>query len=93
MPTDQEIEFAHADAFDFAFGNLPAARRAEFHQHLSGCRHCQRVVDEYSDIGRIIQSLPRTRSRPAGLEDRTVAAMVAAMAGQRAETHRRPGHC
>ena len=93
MLTDQEIELAHPDAFDFAFGNLPAARRAEFHQHLSGCRHCQRVVDEYSDIGRIIQSLPPHAEPSAGLEDRTVAAMVAAMAGQRAETHRRPGHC
>lgn len=78
MFTDQEIVLAHSDAFDFAFGNLPDAKRAEFSQHLSGCRHCQRVVDEYSDIGRVIKSLPPHVEPLADLEDRTVTAMVAA---------------
>ena len=38
-----------------------------FNRHLSGCRYCQRVVDEYSDIGGIIKSLPphvEPRRRP-----------------------------
>jgi anti-sigma factor RsiW len=84
MLTEQEIESAHSDAFDFAFGNLPAARRAEFNRHLSSCPHCRKVVDEYSQIGRIVKVLPPHVEPPADLEDRAVAAMVAAMAEQRA---------
>ena len=89
MLSDRDIELAHPEAFDFAFGNLPAARRAEFNRHLAGCRYCQAVVDEYSEIGRIIKQLPPHVEPPADLEDRTVAAMVAALAEQRA-TGRRP---
>jgi hypothetical protein len=89
MPSEQDIELAHPEAFDFVFGNLPQARRAEFSRHLGGCRHCQGVVEKYSDIGRIISSLPPHVEPPADLEDRTVAAMIAALAGQRAKTDRR----
>jgi hypothetical protein len=90
MPSEREIEEAHPEAFDFAFGNLPKAKRAEFNRHLSGCRYCQRVVDEYSDIGGIIKSLPPHVEPAADLEERTIAAMVAAMAQQRANTDQRP---
>jgi hypothetical protein len=86
MPSERDIELAHPEAFDFVFGNLPQAQRAEFNRHLDGCRYCQVVVGKYSDIGRIINSLPPHVEPPAGLEDRTVAAMVAALAGQRATT-------
>ena len=58
MLSEQEIEAAEPEAFDLAFGNLPAAKRAEFDRHLGDCPHCQKVVDEYSDIGRIIKDLP-----------------------------------
>ena len=78
MLSERDIELAHPEAFDFVFGNLPAAKRAEFNRHLSGCRYCQAVVDEYSEIGRIIKNLPPHVEPPADLEDRTVAAMVAA---------------
>ena len=88
MPSEPDIELAHPEAFDFVFGNLPQAQRAEFNRHLGGCRYCQVVVEKYSEIGRIINSLPPHVEPPAGLEDRTVAAMVAALAGQRAETDR-----
>ena len=37
---------------------------------------CQKVIDEYSDIGRIIQILPPHVEPSADLEERTVAAMV-----------------
>jgi len=84
MLTERDIELAHPDAFDFAFGNLPSAKRAEFNRHLGGCSHCQKVVGEYSDIGQIIKNLPPHVEPPADLEDRTVAAMVAALAEQRA---------
>jgi anti-sigma factor RsiW len=80
MLSERDIEAAHPDAFDFAWGNLPAAERAEFNRHLSGCRYCQGVVDEYSEIGRIIKLLPPHDEPPADLEDRTVAAMAAVMA-------------
>jgi hypothetical protein len=83
MPTEREIELAHPDAFDFAFGNLPSAKRAEFNLHLGGCSHCQKVVDEYGDIGRVIKNLPPHVEPPADLEDRTVAAMVAVLAERR----------
>jgi hypothetical protein len=80
MLSETEIEAAHPDAFDFVFGNLPLAKRAEFNRHLSGCRYCQSVVDKYGDIGRIIKALPPHVEPPAELEDRTVAAMIEARA-------------
>jgi hypothetical protein len=89
MLTEHEIELAHPDAFDFAFGNLPEAKRAEFNRHLGGCGHCQRVVDEYRDIGRIIKNLPPQVEPSAGLEDRTVAAMVTALVERRDSADRR----
>jgi hypothetical protein len=89
MPPERDIELAHPEAFDFAFGNLPRDKRAEFNRHLSGCRYCQVIVDEYSDIGEIIKNLPPHVEPSADFEDRTVAAMVAALAEQRASTERR----
>jgi hypothetical protein len=88
MLSERDIELAHPDAFDFVWGNLPSAKRAGFNRHLGGCRYCQGVIDEYSDIGQIIKNLPPHVEPPADLEDRTVAAMVAALAGQRAKTDR-----
>jgi hypothetical protein len=78
MLSERDIERAHPEAFDFAWGNLPRDRRAEFTRHLGGCRYCQGVADEYSEIGRIIKLLPPHVEPSADLEDRTVAAMVAA---------------
>jgi len=89
VPSERDIELAHPEAFDFVFGNLPEAQRAEFNHHLGGCRYCQGVIEKYSDIGRVISNLPPHVEPPASLEDRTVAAMVAALAGQRARTSRR----
>ena len=85
MLSERDIEAAHPEAFDFAFGNLPQVKRADFNRHLIGCRYCQAVVDEYADIGQIIKSLPPHVEPPAGLEDRTVTAMLAALAEGRAE--------
>ena len=85
MLSERDIDAAHPDAFDFVFGNLAAAKRADFNRHLIGCRYCQAVVEEYSEIGGIIQRLPPHVDPPAGLEDRIVGAMVAALAGQGAE--------
>jgi hypothetical protein len=82
MLSERDIEAAHPDAFDFAWGNLPAAKCAEFNRHLSGCLYCQGVVTEYREIGRIIKLLPPHVEPPADLEDWTVAAMVAALAEQ-----------
>jgi len=90
MLSERDIEAAHPDAFDFVWGNLPAAKGAEFQRHLSGCRYCRGVVDEYSEIGRIIKLLPPHVEPPADLEDRTVAGMVAAMAEQRVVKPARP---
>jgi hypothetical protein len=89
MLSERDIELAHPEAFDFAWGNLPRAQRAEFNRHLGGCRYCQAIVDEYSDIGQIIKNLPPHVEPPADLEDQTVAAMVATLAGQTANTDRR----
>jgi hypothetical protein len=33
--SERDIEAAHPDAFDFVFGNLPAAKRAGFNRHLT----------------------------------------------------------
>ena len=89
MLSERDLELAHPEAFDFAWGNLPAANRADFTRHLAGCRYCQGVVEEYSEIGQIIQNLPPHVEPSPDLEERTVAAMVAALAGQRAQTDRR----
>lgn len=89
MLSERDIEAAHPEAFDFVWGNLPSAKRAEFSRHLSGCSHCQAVVDEYSEIGRNIKLLPPHVEPPADLEDRTVAAMVAVLAEQPSTTDRR----
>ena len=51
MLSEQDIEQAHPEAFDFAFGNLPPAKRASFNRHLTGCRYCQGIIHEYSEIG------------------------------------------
>jgi hypothetical protein len=88
MLSERDIELAHPESFDFTFGNLPPAKRAEFNRHLAGCRYCQGVVDEYSEIGAIIKTLPPHVEPSAELEDRTVAAMVAALAEQRASADR-----
>jgi len=90
MLSEREIELAHPEAFDFVFGNLPPARRAEFERHLAECRYCQGVIEEYGEIGGIIKLLPPHVEPPADLETRTVAAMVAAPGVQQAEPDRRP---
>jgi len=90
MLSERDIELAHPNAFDFVFGNLPSAKRAEFDRHLAGCRYCQGIVEEYTEIGQIIKNLPPHVEPPPDLEDRTVAAMVAALAGQRSQAGRRP---
>jgi hypothetical protein len=89
MLSERDVELAHPEAFDSVWGNLPAARRAAFNRHLAGCRYCQGVVDEYSEIGQIVKNLPPHVEPPPDLEDRTVAAMVAALADQRARTDHR----
>ena len=91
MLSERDIEAAHPDAFDFVFGNLPAAKRAGFNRHLIGCRYCQAVVEEYSEIGGIIKQLPPHVEPPADLEDRIVAAMVTAHAEQRPSLSAEPG--
>ena len=91
MLSERGIERAHPEAFDFAWGNMPRDRRAEFTRHLGGCRYCLGVVEEYSEISRIIKNLPPRVEPPADLEDRTVAAMVAALAEQRAKPVSRSG--
>ena len=92
MLSEQDIELAHPDAFDFVFGTLGAAKSVWFNSHLDGCRPCQKVVAEYRDIGQIIQNLPPHVEPPADLEDRTVAAMAAAQADRRAKPDRRSHH-
>ena len=80
MLSDRDVELAHPEAFDFAFGNLPRDKRASFNRHLSGCGYCRSVVEEYGGIGPVLKNLPPHVEPPPGLEERTVAAMTAAMA-------------
>ena len=50
---------------------------------MAQCRYCQAVVNEYGELGQMIQNLPPAVSPSPGLEERTVAAMVRAIADQR----------
>jgi len=86
MLSERDIELAHPEAFDFVFGNLPRDKRAEFNRHLSTCRYCQTITDEYGEVGRIIKNLPPHVGPPPDLEERTVAAMVAALASPMPES-------
>lgn len=86
MLSERDIELAHPESFDFVFGNLRPDKQAEFDRHLPGCRYCQSVVDEYSEIGGVIKLVPPHIEPRADLEERTVAAMVAARAGEEATT-------
>ena len=80
MLTDQQIELAHPEAFDFVFGSLTTPEGVQFIRHLNGCQHCRLVVDEYIEVGEVIKNLPPPVEPPASLEDRAVSAMVAAQA-------------
>ena len=80
MLSDRDISLAHPEAFDFVFGNLPSYAAGGFTEHLTLCRYCRSIVAEYTEIGRIIQDLPPQVEPPADLEDRTVGAMLAALA-------------
>jgi hypothetical protein len=90
MLSERDIELAHREAFDFVWGNLSAASRVDFDRHLLGCRYCRAIVDEYGEIGRIVKLLPPHVEPSPDLEDRTVAAMVAVIAEQRATARRQP---
>lgn len=80
MLTEQQIELAHPEAFDFVFGNLGTGEGVKFIRHLTGCGHCRAVVDEYREIGEVVKRLPPHIEPSDDLEDRTVAAMVTALA-------------
>jgi hypothetical protein len=64
MLSERDIELAHPDAFDFIWGNLPSAKRAEFNRHLGGCRYCQAVVESTARSARSSRTFPRPSSRP-----------------------------
>ena len=67
MLSERDIEQAHPEAFDFVFGNLPSAKRAEFNRHLAGCRYCQAVVERVQRDRRDHQAASAARraaSRP-----------------------------
>ena len=89
MLSERDIEAAHPDAFDFVFGNLPAAKRAEFNRHLAVAATARPSSTSTARSARSSSSLPPHVEPPADLEDRTVAAMVAALAG-RGPAGRRP---
>ena len=100
MLSERDIEAAHPDAFDFVWGNLPPAKRAEFNRHLSGCRYCQAVVDEYSEIGQIIKQPSASRRsasrarRPDGRRNGHCSGRPACRArspGRRRRPSRHPG--
>ena len=66
MLSERDIELAHPDAFDFAFGNLPAAKRASFNRHLSGgrCSGRRRRVQRHRPDHQAPPPARRTASRP-----------------------------
>lgn len=83
MPSEADIQAAHPEAFDYIMGVLDPRGVQAFQRHMAQCRYCQAVVNEYGELGQMIQNLPPAVSPSPGLEERTVAAMVRAIADQR----------
>ena len=92
MLSERDIELAHPEAFDFVFGNLPAGQASRVQPPSERVP----LLPEASSTSTATSAgsssnLPPHVEPPADLEDRTVAAMVAALADQRAKTDRRTG--
>src|SRR5579863_8729063 len=86
MPPEGQAEFAHPEAADWMLGKLRGAEAVKFHEHLASCPHCQAAVAEFAAVGQLLQRLPPAAEPPTGLEERTIAGVLAAAAQGRATT-------
>jgi RNA polymerase sigma-70 factor, ECF subfamily len=66
MLSDQDIELAHRDAFNLVFGNLPAAKRAEFNRVTASVRSVSRVFSGQAFILKIWESREDERTDRLG---------------------------
>jgi Anti-sigma-K factor rskA len=83
MLSEAELEAAHPESFDYIMGVLDPPGAETFQRHMAQCRYCRAVVDEYGELGQMIQAIPPALSPSPDLQERTVAAMVRAIADQR----------
>jgi len=68
----------HDDLAGFVLGTLDRAEEAAFEAHLAGCSSCRAEAAELSDLGRPFRSPGPPVPLPAGLEQRTLAAVRSA---------------
>ena len=88
MLSERDIEAAHPDAFDFVWGNLPGPSGPSSTAISAVVPTAKPLSPSTARSAGSSSSCRPTSSQAAGLEDRTVAAMVAALAGEQAEPDR-----
>ena len=86
IPANGEVHLARPQVADLVLGTLKPAGSEAFQHHLASCDRCQTAVIEFGHIGRTLQQLPPAVEPPPNLEARTIAHVLAAAAGDRAET-------
>jgi hypothetical protein len=80
MPPNGNADLAHPEAADWVMGTLGPEKASGFQLHLADCRDCQAAVAEFGALGQALQHLPPAAPLPPGLEDRTIASVLAAAA-------------
>jgi len=80
MPPDSKADLAHPEAADWVLGTMGPAQAEDFPSHLADCPHCRAAVAEFGELGQLLQHLPPAAEPPPGLEDRTIASVLAAAA-------------
>jgi anti-sigma-K factor RskA len=68
----------HPDLGGYVLGTLEVDERDAFEDHLRTCPHCRGEVDELSDLADALRAAAHADELPAGLADRTRAAVEAA---------------
>jgi anti-sigma-K factor RskA len=68
----------HPDVAGYLLGTLDAAETEAFAEHLPGCHPCRSELAELAALPGLLADVPPSQELPAGLEQRTFAAIEAA---------------
>jgi anti-sigma-K factor RskA len=73
----------HPDVAGYLLGTLEPEEAQRFADHLDSCDACREEVEQLAGLPNLLSDLPPPVAVPAGLEDRTFAAIEAAAAASR----------